>query len=179
MKTLLPATAATLLGGVLVATTAAPVGAAVGVIEDPAGDGRTSFSSGDVTKVRVKHAPRALRLAVTHAADSGLADVYSFRVDTRKKAPGPEWVISTGTEVEEWRVFRADGWTGVVGDGPVCRDGNDVDFDRQRMKLVVPRSCLGRPSRVRVNLVTANDYPGTPVDHAPGRRQLGRWVAAG
>ncbi|MDN4173619.1 hypothetical protein QWY28_11730 [Nocardioides sp. SOB77] len=87
-------------------------------------------------------------------------------------------MISTGTEVEEWRVLRADGWKGVEG-GVVCRDDNDVDWDAERMRLVVPRGCLGSPERVRVNLVTANDYPGTPVDHAPGKRRFGAWVRAG
>lgn len=174
-------TAAALLGGVLALTTAlttaVPAGAAVGVVTDPAGDGRTSFTSGDVTKVRVKHGPKALRIAVSHAADSGLADVYRFNIDTRPKVKGPEWVIGTGIEVEEWRVFRADGWKGVAGE-PVCTDGNDIDWDAERMRLVVPRGCLGSPERVRVNLVTSNDYPGTPVDQAPGKKKYGGWVAA-
>lgn len=171
-------TAAALLGGVLALTTAAPAGAAVGVVKDPAGDAKTSFKSGDITKVRVKHAPKALRLVVFHAEKSGLADVYRFNVDTSPKSAGPEWVIGTGTEVEQWRVFRADGWTGVKGKA-VCTDANDIAWDAQRMRLVVPRSCLGSPDRVRVNLVTANDYPGTPVDHAPAKRRFGSWVAAG
>ncbi|MDN4173618.1 hypothetical protein QWY28_11725 [Nocardioides sp. SOB77] len=81
--------AAALLGGALALTTAAPAGAAVGVVTDPAGDGRTSFPGGDVTKVRVKHAPKALRLAVTHAEDSGLADVYRFNIDTSADTPAP------------------------------------------------------------------------------------------
>ncbi|WP_435743648.1 hypothetical protein [Nocardioides sp. SYSU DS0663] len=170
--------AAALLGGVLAATTAAPAGAAVDAIKDPAGDAKTQFTSGDVTKVRVKHAPRALRLAVVHAEDSGLADVYRFNVDTDASSPGPEWVVSTGTEVEEWRVLRADGWAGAQGE-VVCRAGNDIDWDAQRMRLVVPRGCLGYPDRLRVNLVTANDYPGTPVDHAPGKRRFGPWVTSG
>ncbi|MDN4162329.1 hypothetical protein [Nocardioides abyssi] len=175
-------TATALLGGVtatvVALTTAVPAGAAVGVMTDPAGDAKTSFKSGDVTKVRVKHGPKALRLAVTHAAESGLADVYRFNVDTDPKAKGPEWVIGTGIEVEQWRVFRADGWRGVDG-GPVCTGGNDIDWDAERMRLVVPRGCLGSPERVRVNLVTSNDYPGTPVDHAPGKRTYGAWVTTG
>ncbi|NHC23719.1 hypothetical protein G6553_11125 [Nocardioides sp. IC4_145] len=175
-------TAAALLGGVLALTTAlttaVPAGAAVGVVKDPAGDGRTSFKSGDVTKVRVKHGPKALRLTVSHAAESGLADVYRFNIDTRPKVAGPEYVIGAGIEVEEWSVYRARGWKGVQGE-ELCDGGADVDFDGQKMRVVVPRGCFGSPERVRVNLVTSNDYPGTPVDHAPGKRKYGGWVAAG
>ena len=171
-------TAAALLGGALALTTAVPAGAAIGVVTDPAGDGRTSFSSGDVTKVRVKHGPKAVRVAVSHAADSGLADVYRLNVDTDPKRKGPEWVVGAGIEVEQWRVLRADGWKGVTGK-PVCTGATDVDWDAEKMRFVVPRSCLGSPKRVRVNLMTANDYPGTPVDHAPGKRTFGGWVTAG
>ena len=175
-------TAAALLGVVLALTTAlttaVPAGAAVGVVKDPAGDGRTSFKSGDVTKVRVKHGPKALRIAVSHAADSGLADVYRFNIDTRPKAKGPEYVIGAGIEVEQWSVHRAKGWQDVAGD-EVCGGDADIDWDAQRLRLVVPRGCLGSPGRVRVNLVTSNDYPGTPVDHAPGKRKYGAWITAG
>ncbi|MBC9735599.1 hypothetical protein [Nocardioides marmotae] len=172
------ATAAALLGGVLALTTAAPVGAAVGVVRDPAGDGRTSFPGGDVTKIRVKHGPQALRLIVSHAEDSGLADVYRFNVDTDPGSAGPEYAIGAGIEVEQWSVVRAKGWKGMTG-GALCTGDTAIDWDGEKMRLVVPRDCLGSPERVRVNLVTANDYPGTPVDHAPGKKTFGAWVTTG
>lgn len=78
------------------------------------------------------------------------------------------------------RGSRAGGHPDDRGAGePLCRAANDVDFDRQRMRLVVPRGCLGSPTRLRLNLVTANDYPGTPVDHAPRKRGFGPWVRTG
>lgn len=176
------ATAAALLAaslsGVLALTTAAPAGAAVGVVTDPAGDAKTSFTSGDITKVRVKHGPKALRLTVSHADESGLADVYRFNIDTRPEAAGPEYVIGAGIEVEQWGVTRAKGWKGTSGK-QLCGGDTDIDWDVQKLRLVVPRDCLGSPERVRVNLVTSNDYPGTPVDHAPGKKTFGAWVRTG
>ncbi|MDN4175363.1 hypothetical protein QWY28_20525 [Nocardioides sp. SOB77] len=169
-----------LTAGLLVLSLGSPAGAAVRVAEDPVGDtAGHAHGTGDVTKLRIKHAPRALRMIAFHAEDSRLSDVQAFIIDTDADAAGPEYTLGTGIgEGGSWHLYRADGWTGVLGDA-LCKGRNDWDRKKSRMKVVVPRSCLGKPARVRVNLVTSNDYPGTPVDHAPGKRRYSRWVVAG
>jgi hypothetical protein len=166
---------------------AATAQAQVTVITDAKRDTPKRASSGDITKVRVNHGIGNVKVAMrTHGSD-----VQTLYVDTDTADPGPERVVTFSAEVPVPGVFVVDDFSeaGVLGSDddyyvdqvcslPRARTIRDKS-GTQGYRFAVPRSCLGDPARVRVSLVTAQDFPGTAQDWAPGRQVFGPWTRSG
>jgi hypothetical protein len=129
-----------------------------------------------ITSVRVSHGPKTV--GVTAFEDeTTYANYYRFWLDTNPDDPGPEYKTeiypdSDGFSLQKVANFASPGIKiGCPGfraqaspDGPIYA------------KIIVPRSCLGNPSKVRVAVV--GYYSGSPrvVDWAPGEERLYPWV---
>jgi hypothetical protein len=57
----------------------------------------------------------------------------------------------------------------------VLADASDGD-ETPYAKIIVPRSCMGTPSKVRVSVVGFYDEDPDIVDWAPGERRFYPWV---
>jgi hypothetical protein len=60
-----------------------------------------------------------------------------------------------------------------------CRDRAAVDYGRDRLRYVVPRSCLRRPGQVRINIMSARQPIEPILDYAPAEGRFTRWVDRG
>lgn len=150
---------AVLLGAALVAQ---PAAASAGVLvhRDPAGDVvRSPVGSnvgspvpaqahGDIVLIRVAHARRAIWIQVRfrELTDTSNGNFHVIAIQTRWRTrtvaldafPG-HWEGSTTTTDAHGRVVA-------------CAVGHRIDYDRNRVMVRVPRSCLGKPKWVRVGV---------------------------
>lgn len=172
-------------GAVLLTTLAVapPAEAEVKVVHDKAGDGSNGAGSsgprkwGDIGKVRIKHGHHAVRLTVLPAKGGQLGDFYDFWVDTNPKNRGPEYVGTVSLEVvpNAW-VARTDTF-GHFGKESCRVKTAGFDRDTQTVKVVFPRTCFGRPRRLRVSTHSSMEYES--ADWAPARHVFGPWVKRG
>ena len=160
---------------------AAPASAEVKVVHDKAGDGSDGAGDsgarkwGDIGKVRIKHGPEAVRLVVRPAEGGKYADFYDFWVDTNAKDPGPEYVATVSMEV-----LPAAGVVHTEKFGSFGKASCSVktaEAHDQGIKVVFPRTCFGKPARIRVSTQTSMEYEN--ADWAPARRTFSPWVKRG
>jgi hypothetical protein len=169
---------AALLSALLVAT-ASPAMADRIVINDPADDhvppgGDDFHGVGDVTKVRVDHAPKRVYVDTVFRVEP--YDVLEVEIDTRKGHPGAEFLfLKTPLGLTLWR--------GGVGDERVkCADKRLKYLPKQRTWAGhVNRGCLRSPNgdtprQVRVRLLSASDDYYFTRDYVPGKHRFSRWV---
>jgi len=103
---------------------------------------------------------------------------FTFWLDTNANNSGPEYKMvihpnSDGMSVLRVGNFTDSGWS-VRCNG--FRASADV-FGPQFVSIIVPRSCIGYPRKVRVSVRGYYDVPGPNViDWAPGKRQFFCWV---
>lgn len=142
------------------------------------GQGSTGPSSnGDIRTVRVDHRPRKVAVEVVPyrtRRDNGVAAIYDVWVDTRG-AGFPEYVIEWNLETSRVYVNRADRFTSGAR---VCSQPLG-DFNFRDVRFVVPRSCLGRPARLRVSVQASDNDTTVRSDWAPGFHRYGPWTARG
>lgn len=133
-----------------------------------------------IVNVRVSHGPKTV--GVTAFDDEGTyGNQYRFWMDTNPNDPGPEYKTeiypdSDGFFLQKVANFASPGIKIACAgfraeaspDGPIPA------------KIIVPRSCLGNPSKVRVAVVgyyqEDSDAAIDVVDWAPGEERFYPWV---
>ena len=163
-------------GGVAVAASLATV---VATAQPAAADVQTfTDRGGHLTTVRVRHGAENIRVKA-HVGDYNVGSHFSFWLDTDGDDPGPEYKIKVYPNTEVLPIRRVERF----GD-----NGTDIDckyrasasaHDSEYVSIVVPRSCVGTPDRIRVS-VRANYYIPGPnvVDWGPTRKKFFGWVAS-
>ena len=134
----------------------------------------------DIVRVSVTHAPRILTVRVKQQSmQQGGTDLpihAVIAISTGPRYDGPEWLIEQPFYTEGGpNLRRTQGWGGPKGPYRDCIAGLRWSATKDVIRFSVPRRCIGRPSKVRVNVKYRFFEPvGTrTVDHAPGRRVLG------
>jgi hypothetical protein len=167
----------------LVATTAAPASAERLGLDDPADVGGASLS--DILAVTAVHAPRKVVVRVDFAelkptSDAGPSSLSVF-VDTDRSTSGPEFRIGTGLQAgTDYQLVRMENWK-AVGEALTCPHVVAINFDTNRVRTRISRSCLGNPQKVRIGVKMTDLYDGSHpvVDWLGKRRYLSIPIASG
>lgn len=119
----------------------------------------------DITRLGVRHTRRSVIITTRfRELDPGLEQLVPMYVRTNL---GGWWldVIRFESRPGKWRTFTflgeepdypdpddfdECGGAGIIIADEACRMPREVDFDRDRVRLVVPRTCLGNPRWARV-----------------------------
>ena len=129
-----------------------------------------------ITSVRVSHGPRTVGITA-YDADFHHDTYYKFWIDTHSTNPGPEYKaeLYPGSDVLYLKrvanfasggiKFDCEGFFGFV----------ETQHDSY-VKIVIPRSCISTPPRVRVAVVGYYNENPDVVDWAPGEERLYPWV---
>jgi hypothetical protein len=133
-----------------------------------------------ITSVRVSHGPTTV--GVTAFDDENtFGNLYRFWLDTNPNDPGPEYKTeiypdSDGFSLQKVANFASPGIK-IACRGFRAQASPDGPIPA---KIIVPRSCLGTPSKVRVAVVgyynEDDDDAVDVVDWAPGEERLYPWV---
>lgn len=131
-----------------------------------------------ITSVRVSHGPSTVGVTAFDA-EMEFTTHYEFWLDTNSADPGPEYRVDAypNTEVlplQKVANFDSPGIDRSCAGLRVQADASDGD-ETPFAKIIVPRSCLGTPTRVRVAVVGFYQTP-TITDWAPGERRFYPWV---
>lgn len=130
---------------------------------------------GHITSVRVSHGPKTIGVTA-YDTEMTLATFYQFWLDTNPSDPGAEYRVdvfpdSDGLVLKKVANFASPGikvkCTGI--DAIADTDGPEY------AKIIVPRSCMGTPTKVRVNVIGRYENPDF-VDWAPGENRFFPWV---
>lgn len=117
-------------------------------------------------------------------------NVAAANVDTRRANAGPEyrvqWLLPRDADGHAGiRLARIDTWDQRGRTIRCGRLGSSVDYGRDVVRLSIPRSCLGKPDKVRWNVYTgkvleylAHGKIRGYFDDVPGRKRFitGFWV---
>ena len=152
-------------------------------LDDPADVGGASLS--DILAVAANHGARKVNVRVEFAgleptSDAGPASLSIF-LDTDPATKGPEFRIGTGLqEGTDYQLVRMKGWK-AVGDPLSCSHDVRLNFDLDRVRARVARSCLGDPATVRIGVKMTDLYDGSHpvVDWLGKRRYLSLPLASG
>jgi hypothetical protein len=133
-----------------------------------------------ITSVRISHGPRTLGITATDAEPT-LGIYYHFWVDTDATNPGPEYKAEVYPNRDGIFLKRVGNFAsrGVI---IRCRGLSAIAdaFGGDYAKVIIPRSCIDAPSRVRVSVVgyydENNDNRIDVVDWAPGEERFYPWV---
>ena len=133
---------------------------------------------GHITKVRVSHGPTTIGVTA-YDAEMEFTTRYEFWLDTNPNDPGPEYRVDAlpNTEViplQKVANFDSGGIDTKCSGLRVQADASDGD-DTPYAKFIVPRSCVGTPSKVRVSVVGFYETPKV-TDWAPGELRFYPWV---
>ena len=133
---------------------------------------------GHITKVRVSHGPTTIGVTA-YDAEMEFTTRYEFWLDTNPNDPGPEYRVDAlpNTEViplQKVANFDSPGIKRSCAGLRVQADASDGDATPYA-KIIVPRSCVGTPSKVRVSVVGFYETPKV-TDWAPGERRFYPWV---
>jgi hypothetical protein len=135
---------------------------------------------GHITGVRVSHGPTTLGITA-YDAQMTLGTYYHFFVDTDSANPGPEYKAEIFPNSDGILLKRVGNFAsrGIITRCRGLRGVADV-FGDDYAKVIIPRSCIGGPSRVRVSVVgyydENNDDRIDVVDWAPGEERFYPWV---
>ena len=174
------------VSALVAALSAGPAAAATATVPDPTGD---SGDGVDLVALDVRHAapaaPHRLVLRARHTGlpdfDSGVFTTVTFWIDVDRADHGPEFVADIIPNAGGMRLLRVEGWNRgdrQVQPCPGMRARADV-FTDGPVKLSVPRSCLGDPTRVRGAVKAVGETPREEVvgrDWVGGRRHWSPWV---
>ena len=134
---------------------------------------------GHITSVRVSHGPKTVGVTANDA-EMTFGTFYEFWLDTNPSDPGAEYRVDVIPNAEVLPLMKVANFDSpgikVKCDGlRVLADASDGD-ETPFAKIIVPRSCLGTPSRVRVSVVGFYDEDPDIVDWAPGEERFYPWV---
>jgi hypothetical protein len=133
-----------------------------------------------ITSVRVSHGPMTLGISANDR-DMTLGTYYHFWIDTNSTNPGPEYKAEVYPNSDGIYLKRVGNFasTGIIIRCSGLRAIADV-FGDEYAKVIIPRSCIGGPGRVRVAVVgyydENNDQHIDVVDWAPGEERFYAWV---
>lgn len=149
----------------------------------------SDVTSNDITRLDVRHSRRAVMIT-TRLRDIEPDDELFTMMYVRTNRGG--WwmdVLRFESRPDRWRVFAFLAKEPVLPDpedlpddscgigillpGESCRMGREVDVDRDRVRLSVPRRCLGNPRWVRVG-VGASHWT---VPEDPAEPEVSYWDA--
>ena len=132
-----------------------------------------------ITSVRVSHGPATIGVTAFDA-EMEFTTRYQFWLDTNSSDPGPEYRVDALPNTEVIPLMKVANFDSPGIKQPACTglrvqadasDGDETPF----AKIIVPRSCMGTPSRVRVSVVGFYESPRV-TDWAPGERRFYAWV---
>lgn len=131
----------------------------------------------NITKVTVKHSSKSIKVT-TKTGKFRVGSYFTVYLDTDPKNPGPEYRndIYPNSEVSPLKRVEKFGNKGktVACDGLTAKADA---FGPKKVTLKVPRSCVGKPSKVRVSVRGYYDVKGpNVVDWAPGKKKFTGWV---
>ena len=163
-------------GSVAVAASLATV---VATAQPAAADVETfTDRGGHLTTVRVRHGAENIRVKA-RVGDYNAGSHFSFWLETDSDDPGPEYKIKVDPNSEVVPIRRvesfADTGSDIACEYRASADAGGSDY----VSILVPRSCVGTPDRIRVS-VRANYYIPGPnlVDWGPGRKKFFGWLAS-
>lgn len=142
---------------------------------DPRDDTPTSV---DIWRVKVDNSTRARNKVIVAVRQDNvrIGDSITIYFDTRRRDRGPEYSISAYVD-SEYFMHRREGWARVGRPVPFsCGYSLKIRHD-DRSRAVVPRRCLGHPSKVRVAVKVTRGIPVTSRDWARAPRTWLGWVA--
>jgi hypothetical protein len=131
---------------------------------------------GHITYVRVTHGPATVGI---FAHDDGISRQahHHFWIDTNSSNPGPEYKVEVYQSSGRAHLMRVANFasSGIKFSCEGFRAESDPGHQAY-VKVIVPRSCIGVPDRVRVAVV--GYYANEPhvVDWAPGEQRFYPWV---
>ena len=134
-----------------------PVGDVVEVM-DPEDDGqgfarlRPAWKHGDIRSLRVDHAPRRVYAALSYRNINPKLDTEQFLVFRTGQG---QWSLSfnhTGSRIEPFSRFWYNDARDAIARCPRLRI--DINVAEDRVRVTVPRGCIGRPRWVRVGAQT-------------------------
>jgi hypothetical protein len=137
-----------------------------------------------ITSVRVTHGPATVGVHVNDD-DISTRTFYHFWIDTNSTNPGPEYkaevYVAAYPDTPFAQVMRV---ANFASSGIRFRcDGLRAESDpghQAYVKVIVPRSCIGAPARVRVAVVgyynEDSDRAIDVTDWAPGEQRFYSWV---
>ena len=132
-----------------------------------------------ITSVRVSHGPSTVGVTA-YDADMDFDTFYEFWLDTNSSDPGPEYRVDVLPNTEVIPLMKVANFDSPGIKQTSCTglrvqadasDGDETPF----AKIIVPRSCMGTPSQVRVSVVGFYESPNV-TDWAPGERRFYPWV---
>jgi hypothetical protein len=133
-----------------------------------------------ITSVRVSHGPRTVGITALDA-DIDVDSYYKFWVDTHSGNPGPEYKAEIYPGSDVLHLMRVANFAsgGIKFDCEGFQGFAETDHESY-VKVIVPRSCIGTPPRVRVAVVGYyNEDSDAAIDlrdWAPGTERFYRWV---
>ena len=131
---------------------------------------------GHITYVRVTHGPATVGI---FAHDDGInrRAYHHFWIDTNSTNPGPEYKAEVHQSSGRAHVMRVANFasSGIKFRCEGFRSESDPGHQAYA-KVIVPRNCIGRPTRVRVAVVGYYDENPDVVDWAPGEERFYPWV---
>lgn len=130
----------------------------------------------NITKVTVKHS-RAITVTVK-TGPYRVGSYFTVYLDTDPADPGPEYRndIYPNSEVMPLKRVERFGQQGRTVRCDGLRARADA-YGPEEVALIVPRSCVGRPAKVRVSVRGYFDVKGPNVkDWAPGFHKFTGWV---
>jgi hypothetical protein len=135
---------------------------------------------GHITSVRVSHGRSTVGITARDA-EMTLGTYYHFWIDTNSRNPGPEYKAEVYPNSDGIYLKRVGNFAsrGIIFHCDGLRATADV-FGEEYAKVIIPRSCIGGPRRVRVSVVgyydENNDQRIDVVDWAPGEERFYSWV---
>ena len=131
---------------------------------------------GHITAVRVSHGPATVGITA-YDAEMAIGTHYRFWLDTDPDDPGPEYKVdvyadSDGLFLMKVANFASPGIKFNCAGLDAIADTDGPEY----AKLIVPRACIGTPSRVRAAVVGYYDENPDVVDWAPGQQRFYPWV---
>ena len=130
-----------------------------------------------ITSVRVSHGPSTIGVTAFDA-EMEFTTRYQFWLDTNPSDPGPEYRVDVFPNSEIVPLLKVANFNSPGIKQPFCtglRVQADAGGDDEFAKIIVPRSCMGTPSRVRVSVVGFYQTPKV-TDWAPGEQRFYPWV---
>ena len=129
-----------------------------------------------ITAVRVSHGPATVGVTA-HDSQMVIGTYYHFWLDTNSADPGPEYKVpvyadSDGLFLMKVANFSSSGIKSNCAGIDAIADADGPEY----AKLIVPRSCIGTPGRIRVAVVGYYDENPDVVDWAPGEERFYPWV---
>ena len=131
---------------------------------------------GHITSVRVSHGPRTVGITA-YDADFHNDTYYKFWIDTNSSNPGPEYKAEIYPGSDVLHLMRVANFaSGGIKFSCEGFYGFTETLHDSYVKVIVPRSCISTPDRVRVAVVGYYNESPDVVDWAPGEERFYPWV---